>query len=79
MKTYVNLADSMLISLNELHACKESRKDKKTATDLISCVTLTARVSTLVDRIWRYRRQILSTKIDPRAVRVNIFLVAVDP
>ena len=25
-----------------------------------------------------YRRQILTTKVDPRAVRINIFLMAVD-
>ena len=25
------------------------------------------------------RRQILTTKVDPRTVRVNIFLMAVDP
>ena len=26
-----------------------------------------------------YRRQILTTKVDPRTIRVKIFLMAVDP
>ena len=42
--------------------------------DAKSMLTLTARGSTLV-----CRRQILTTKVDPRAVRVQIFLMVVDP
>ena len=37
-------------------------------------LTLIARGSTL-----DYRRQILTTNVDPRTVRLKIFLIAVDP
>ena len=36
-------------------------------------LTLTARGSTLVVRMWRL------TKVDPRTVRVEIFLMPIDP
>ena len=42
---------------------------------LIIGLTLTVRGSTLVVRIC----QILTTKVDPRTVRLNIFLMAADP
>ena len=38
--------------------------------------TLTTRGPTLVVRIWR--REILTSKVDPRTVRVNISIMAVD-
>ena len=38
-------------------------------------LTLSARGSTLEV----YRRQILTSKIDPRTVRVKIFIIAIDP
>ena len=53
--------------------------------NIFSALTLTARGSTLVVWIWRSsesdvcRRQIQTTKVYPRTVRVKIFLMAVDP
>ena len=41
-----------------------------------ACLTLTARGPSESDV---FRRQILTTQVDTRAVRVNIFLMTVDP
>ena len=43
----------------------------------IRTLILTARRSTLVVRI--YRREILTSKVDPRTVGVNLFIMVVDP
>ena len=41
-------------------------------------ITLTAQGSTLDVRIWRLQTSVLKSKVDPRILRVKLYLMALD-